>query len=97
MNSMAYTYGIADLTEATSYFAHPVLSARLIGMCEVLLTHKNNNAEYIFGYTDAMKLRSSMTLFALVSENGSVFHRVLEQFYSGKMDNRTLEILQRQQ
>ncbi len=93
MSSMAYAYGIADLAEARAYLAHPVLSARIIEICKALLAHENKNPKDIFGHTDALKLRSSMTLFALVSEDGSVFHKVLERFYDGEMDDMTLELV----
>ena len=93
ISSMAYTYGIADLIEAKAYLAHPILSARLIEICEALLTLKNNDAEDIFGHIDAMKLRSSMTLFASISEAGSVFHQVLKCYYEGAMDELTFKLL----
>lgn len=93
MSSMAYTYGIAGLDEARAYLAHPILSARLIEICEALLEQKKKSPEDIFGGVDAMKLRSSMTLFILVSEDGSVFHEVLKQFYHGRMDERTVELV----
>lgn len=95
-SSMAHVYGIAGLDEARAYLSHPVLSARLIEISEALLMLKKKNPEDIFGHTDAMKLRSSMTLFALVSDDGSVFHEVLEWFYNGKMDERTLELIKSQ-
>ena len=68
-----------------------ILSARLLEISEALLKHKKKKPEAIFGYTDAMKLRSSMTLFALVSEDDSVFHKVLQQFYNGEMDELTIK------
>ena len=89
---MAHTYGISGLEEARAYLAHPVLSARLTEISEALLQHQKA-PEAIFGEIDAMKLRSSMTLFALVSESGSVFHQVLQQFYNGEMDRKTLELV----
>ena len=92
-SSMAHMYGIAGLDEARAYLSHPVLSARLIEISEALLMLKKKDPEDIFGYTDAMKLRSSMTLFALVSEDASVFHKVLKRFYNGEMDERTLELV----
>ena len=91
MSSMAHVYGIDGLDEAKAYLAHPTLSARLLEISEALLKHKKKNPEAIFGYTDAMKLRSSMTLFALVSEDDSVFHKVLQQFYNGEMDELTIK------
>lgn len=89
----AYTYGINGLEEAKAYLEHPVLSARLIEISEALLAHKEESIEYIMGVVDALKLRSSMTLFALMSEADSVFHQVLEVFYDSKMDEMTLGLL----
>ena len=65
---MAHTYGIAGLEEAIAYLEHPMLSGRLLELCGALLRHKGKNACEIFGDIDAMKLCSSMTLFALTSE-----------------------------
>ena len=89
----AYTYGIDGLEEAKAYLEHPVLSARLIEITEALLTHRGKDIEDIMGDIDALKLRSSMTLFALISEADSVFHQVLEVFYDSKMDEITLGLL----
>ena len=89
----ALYYGIIDMEEAKSYLAHPILKARLVACCEAILLHKDKSALRILGDIDAMKLKSSMTLFALVSdEENSVFHQVLTQFYDGKMDAKTKEI-----
>ena len=92
MSSMAHIYGIAGLDEAKAYLDHPTLSVRLLEISEALLKHKKKKPEAIFGYTDAMKLRSSMTLFALVSEDDSVFHKVLQAFYNGEMDELTIKL-----
>ena len=90
----ALYYGIADMEETKSYLAHPILKARLVACCEAILLHKDKSALRILGDIDAMKLKSSMTLFALASdEENSVFHQVLTQFYDGKMDDKTKEIL----
>lgn len=91
-SDMAYKYGINGIEEAKEYLAHPVLSARLTEISEALLVHKNKDIEYIMGGIDAMKLRSSMTLFALVSEENSVFHQVLDCFYDGEMDDYTKKL-----
>ena len=88
----AYTYGINGLDEAEAYLEHPVLSARLIEITEALLSHKGENIEDIMGDIDALKLRSSMTLFALISEDNSVFHQVLDCFYQGEMDELTQKL-----
>jgi len=93
MSDMAYIYGISDRSEAEAYLAHPVLSARLHEITEALMALDDSNPNVIFGGIDAMKLRSSMTLFAAVSEDSSVFHRTLEKFFFGKADQRTLELL----
>jgi uncharacterized protein (DUF1810 family) len=90
---MAYTYGIKGLEEARAYLEHPVLSTRLIEITEALLVHKGKPIEDILGDVDAMKLRSSMTLFVSFSEVGSVFHQVIESFYDNEPDEATLKLL----
>ena len=92
-SSMARIYGIEDLDEAWAYLTHPILSTRLIEISEALLESETNDPIAILGDIDAKKLRSSMTLFALISEDGSVFHRVLDRFFNGQMDDCTLELL----
>jgi uncharacterized protein (DUF1810 family) len=62
-----------------------------------LLNLKVSDPEVIFGDIDAMKLKSSMTLFSLVSEENSVFHKVLQKFYKGQPDTKTLELLAAQE
>ena len=93
-SATAYTYGIADADEARAYLAHPVLSARLIEIGTALLAHRDKSAYAIFGEIDCIKLRSSMTLFALVSESGSVFHQILDAFYGGEMDALTVRLVE---
>ena len=90
---MAFTYGINGLEEAKAYLDHPVLSARLIEITEALLQHKGKYIEDIMGDIDDLKLRSSMTLFASISKDGSVFHQVLDCFYSSKLDGKTLDLV----
>ena len=92
-SDMAHIYGIVDFAEAKAYLAHPILSAHLIEITEALLLHKNEKIENIFGYIDAMKLRSSMTLFALASEENMLFQQVLDCFYNGIQDTKTLQLL----
>lgn len=92
-SNMSYVYGINGIDEAKAYLAHPVLSARLIEICEALLEHKDKCAYDIFGDIDDMKLQSSMTLFSYVSEKGSIFHNVLESFYKNEIDKRTLDLI----
>lgn len=92
-SDMAYIYGINGIEEAKAYLEHPVLSARLIEISKALLEHKDELIEDILGDIDAMKLRSSMTLFASISEADSVFHKVLGCFYDGAPDEYTLKLI----
>jgi uncharacterized protein (DUF1810 family) len=85
-------YAIRSLAEADAYLKHPVLGARLRELSEIVLTHPKIPINTIMGWSlDAMKFRSSMTLFSLVSPEGSVFHRVIDQFFEGKGCPITLE------
>ena len=95
MSSMAHKYGIVDLGEAKAYLEHPVLSARLYELCGELLKHKDKSAYDIFGDIDAMKLKSSMTLFALTSKEHTIFDEVLEFFFDGERDAITLKLINR--
>ena len=70
-----------------------VLGARLVECCDTILGVPGRSAHQILGSPDDMKLRSCATLFAQVAGEHSVFHRVLERFYNGKEDPRTLEML----
>jgi uncharacterized protein (DUF1810 family) len=82
-SGMAQAYAIADLTEARAYLAHPVLGPRLIECAAIVAGHSGRTAEQIFGGIDAMKLRSSMTLFALADPGQPVFGEVLNAFFDG--------------
>lgn len=90
---MSYVYGINGIEEAKAYLEHPVLSARLIEITEALLTHRGKDIYDIMGDIDDLKLKSSMTLFALVSKEHSLFHQALGSFYDGKIDENTLKKL----
>jgi uncharacterized protein (DUF1810 family) len=89
----AKAYGIADLEEATAYLAHPVLGPRLVEAARAMLGNAGQRPEAVLGGIDAMKLRSSMTLFAAVPGADPVFGEVLEAFYGGEADPMTLERL----
>jgi uncharacterized protein (DUF1810 family) len=91
-SSTAQYYGINGREEAIAYLKHPVLGARLREITSVLLTLEGKSAVEIFGRTDAKKLRSSMTLFYAVSED-DLFKKVLDKYYDGKSDGRTLAML----
>ena len=91
-SSTAQYYAIRDKNEAKAYLEHPVLGKRLLEITEALLKIKGNDANEVFGYPDDMKLRSSMTLFYLVSGN-DVFKKVLDKFFNGKLDEKTKKLL----
>ena len=91
-SDFAVYYGIQDLGEARAYIEDKKLGDNLIKISETLLVHKGKNIVRIFGRTDAMKVRSCMTLFEKVSDS-KVFPEVLEAFYDGKRDEKTLELL----
>lgn len=88
----AQYYAIRDLQEARDYLAHPVLGARLKEISSALLGLNGLSASEIFGYPDDLKLRSSMTLFRMADLNEPVFLEVLEKYYDGKPDARTVEL-----
>lgn len=89
----AQAYAVADLAEARAYLAHDVLGPRLHQCCDALLGLEGVSAEQVLGSTDAMKLRSSMTLFALAAPDDPVFDRVLDRFFGGERDERTPALL----
>jgi uncharacterized protein (DUF1810 family) len=88
-------YAIKDIKEAGEYLKHSVLGNRLIGICNELLKLESNDAHRIFGSPDDMKLKSSMTLFSSL-QNQPVFQQVLDKFFEGAKDEKTLQIVQRQ-
>ena len=91
-SSMAQFYAIQSLDEAKAYLQHPLLRAHLIEITEALLLHSNQSAEQILGYIDAVKVRSSMTIFNFVEPN-LLFQRVIDVFYNGIADDKTLRIV----
>lgn len=86
-------YGIQDIHEAKEYLAHPVLGSRLREISQALLNLNENDPHKIMGSPDDMKLKSCMTLFAHVSENDSIFHKVLAKFFNDETDEMTLQFL----
>ena len=89
-------YSIKSLAEAKAYLDHPVLGSRLLECAETVLQVEGRSAAEILGSPDDLKLRSSATLFACVSSQGSVFDRVLEKYYRRERDDRTLRLLGRE-
>jgi uncharacterized protein (DUF1810 family) len=92
-SAMAERYGIASLEEARAYLAHPVLGPRLLECAEALAATEGRTAEAILGPVDAVKLRSSMTLFLAADPASDVFRNVLDRFFGGSADPRTLDRL----
>jgi uncharacterized protein (DUF1810 family) len=86
-------YGIAGEEEARAYLAHPLLGPRLAECTAAVASHRCRAADAIFGSIDAMKFRSSMTLFEAVAEEPATFSEALETFYGGARDPATLELL----
>jgi uncharacterized protein (DUF1810 family) len=86
-------YAIKNIQEAEDFLNDPVLGKRLIEISNELLKLKTNDARQIFGSPDGLKLHSSMTLFASLKNTDPVFEKVLEKFFDGKKDEKTLAIL----
>ena len=95
-STMAEYYAIRSREEAKAYIEDPVLGKRLIEISQALLQVDSDDAEEVMGWPDNLKLRSCMTLFAEVAPEQPVFRSVLEKFYDGEMDGKTLDILLQQ-
>lgn len=91
--STSYNYAIKSLDEAVAFLAHPYLGKNIREISKVLLGLESNDATAIMGYPDDLKLRSCMTLFAEADPNEEIFQKVLDKFFDGKKDGRTLAIL----
>ena len=91
-SSTAQHYAIQDRAEAAAYLQHPVLGARLREISAALLALETSDANRVFGSPDDLKLRSSMTLFAAVPSD-PVFQLVLDKFFNGAPDSKTLQLL----
>lgn len=92
-SAMAQRYAITSLDEARAYLAHPVLGPRLVECARVLTELAGTSAEAVFGGIDAIKLRSSMTLFAHAAPEEPGFRAVLDRYFDGAEDPATLERL----
>jgi uncharacterized protein (DUF1810 family) len=93
LSTMARHYAIKSTAEAKAYLAHPILGPRLVQSTQAALDVPGRSAFEIFGSPDDLKLRSSATLFALVSPPDSVFQRVLDKYFQGERDARTLALV----
>ena len=86
-------FSISGLPEAVAYLEHPVLGPRIVECARILTDLPGDDPVAIFDATDAMKLRSSMTLFARAATQGQVFRDVLDQYFAGEADDVTTGLL----
>ncbi|GGC93641.1 DUF1810 domain-containing protein [Undibacterium terreum] len=86
-------YGISSIDEAQAYLRHPVLGTRLLECIHLLLQIKGKSVHQIFGSPDDLKLRSSLSLFAIAAEDKQPFLVALEKFYGGELDPLTSALL----
>ena len=93
MTATSHKYSIKSIEEAIAFLAHPYLGKNIREISAELLKLDKSDASYVMGYPDDLKLRSSMTLFAEAAPEETVFQKVLDKFYDGKKDERTLTIL----
>ncbi len=93
VSETARFFGIRDAAEARAYLRHPVLGRRLEEIARATLAVDGLTAQQIFGSPDDVKLRSCATLFATASAEGSVFTQLLDRFFDGRPDDRTLALL----
>jgi uncharacterized protein (DUF1810 family) len=90
-------YAIKNKQEAEEFLNHPVLGSRLIEICKALLSLEANDPHKILGSPDDMKLHSSMTLFSSLPDPNPVFKKVLDKFFAGEKDVKTLHLIKEQQ
>ena len=91
-SSTAQYYAIENLEEAKAYLADPVLRERLLEISNALLALDSCDPSEVMGYPDDLKLRSTMTLFSLAEPECTVFRDVLDKFYNGQEDSRTIAL-----
>jgi uncharacterized protein (DUF1810 family) len=91
-SSMSKRYAIRSIAEAKAYLDHPLLGPRLLESAEAALAVQTSSALELFGSPDDMKLRSCATLFASVSSEDSVFSQLINKYFDGKPDDRTLQL-----
>lgn len=93
-SATAKHYAIKSLAEAQAYLQHSILGPRLIECAETVLSIQGRSVAAIFGSPDNLKLHSSMTLFAAISDADSAFAQVLDKYFAGKRDDKTLSLLE---
>ena len=96
ITSTSREYAIKDMEEAKEYLGNDTLRMHLLELCDALLSLNTNDAEYVMGYPDDLKLRSCMTLFREADPDCGTFQAVLDKFFGGQPDEKTLRILKNQ-
>ena len=91
----ALYYSLTDIGEAKLYLEHQVLGPRLVKITNELLALDTDDPVSVFGELDSLKLNSCMTLFDVVSDDNDVFNQVIEKFYDGEKDQKTLQLIKK--
>jgi uncharacterized protein (DUF1810 family) len=86
-------YSIQDIEEAKEFLNHPILGQNLRSISSELLNLTTNNATMVFGKPDDKKLQSSMTLFSMIPGTDPVFQKVLDKYFSGEKDLKTIGLV----
>ena len=94
-SSTSRQYAIKSVAEAEAFLRHPVLGSRLLESAQATVGIEGRSAFQVFGSPDDMKLRSCATLFACISPAGSVFEQLLDKYFGGERDDKTLRLLGR--
>ena len=94
-SSMSAYYGIQDLEEAEDYLKDPYLRGNLRTICQALLELDTDDPHQVLGSPDDLKLLSSMTLFEAAEGKGGIFTKVIEKYYGGRRDQKTIELLKK--
>lgn len=95
MSEISMYYAIQSVEEAQEYLKNDYLKEHMNLLLEVLLRQETSDPTEIFGFPDDMKLKSSMTLFSYVNPEDSQYKQVLDKFYDGEYDEKTLDIIKR--
>ena len=95
VSDTAMLYSISGIGEAKLYLEHEVLGPRLVEITKEVLSLETDDPVEVFGEVDALKLNSSMTLFDYVSDDENVFKEVIDKFYDGQKDEKTLQLIKR--
>lgn len=94
-SEMAEYYGLNGIKEAKEYYENKYLRSNLLEISKALLKVENKSINYILGYPDNLKLKSCMTLFELVDNDEQVFKDILEKYYLGERDEKTIELVKK--